>query len=235
MSKVRVLTIEQALHPLFTKEEIRLLTTNRALYNRNQNIVNIIDALINYVVNKKTPHRYTLPEFYMLMKINNKDFLCKRQKSIIKSHYNNFEHYKEVRNRKDKEESLVPATEFIPTDTFVNPIRKPDEIDLECILLKRLQLYRSAVKRKIDFNLSDEDVRELLERKTCYYTGARFTESPHYKRTVDRIDSNLGYVNGNVVACTHGVNQMKNYMLEDTRDDKFVITVQQLKKMVAKL
>lgn len=74
---------------------------------------------------------------------------------------------------------------------------------------KLINIYQSAQDRKIDFNLSFEYVRNLLEYKNCYYTGLPFTEEGILARSFDRIDSEKGYVEGNVVACTIDINGKK--------------------------
>lgn len=74
---------------------------------------------------------------------------------------------------------------------------------------KLINIYQSAQDRKIDFNLSFEYVRNLLEYKNCYYTGLPFTEEGTLARSFDRIDSEKGYVEGNVVACTIDINGKK--------------------------
>lgn len=108
------------------------------------------------------------------------------------------------------------------------------EVTLKAVLLKRLHLCLSAEKRNLEFDLNDEDVRSLLERKTCYYTGAKFNNTnPNFKRTIDRIDCSKGYIKGNVVACTHNINQIKNLILED--GGEFKLTLKQLQMFVNKL
>lgn len=74
---------------------------------------------------------------------------------------------------------------------------------------KLINIYQSAQDRKIDFNLSFEYVKKLLEYKTCYYTGVLFTEEGVNARSFDRIDSDQGYIEGNVVACTIDINGKK--------------------------
>ena len=96
---------------------------------------------------------------------------------------------------------------------------------------KKLQLMKSAQKRNLEFNLTDYDVKLLLKRKTCYYTGIEFTTLGDYHRTVDRIDNTKGYVKGNVVACTHIANQLKNELLEKT-DRKWNLGIKELYRMV---
>lgn len=84
---------------------------------------------------------------------------------------------------------------------------------------KYLQLEQSAKIRGKEFNLSLVDVKNLLKRKTCYYTKKRFELEGDMSLTIDRLDSELGYVKGNVVACTHWANQMKNALFEDDRSE----------------
>lgn len=77
------------------------------------------------------------------------------------------------------------------------------------IATKLLQLQTSAKSRGIDFNLSLKTVKQLLSRKTCHYTGVKFQPGTNFQRTIDRVDNNKGYVDGNVVACTRYINQLK--------------------------
>ena len=87
---------------------------------------------------------------------------------------------------------------------------------------KFLSVRTNAEQRGLDFDLSLRDVRRLLSRKTCYYTGKRMTTArgePEEatrpdKLTFDRVDNKLGYVKGNVVACCHAANQLKQMIFE---------------------
>lgn len=74
---------------------------------------------------------------------------------------------------------------------------------------KMLQLNQSASSRKLGFDLSFRTVKFLLSQKKCYYTGIEFEETGPNSRSIDRIDSSLGYVEGNVVACTVDINGKK--------------------------
>ena len=74
---------------------------------------------------------------------------------------------------------------------------------------KLLQLKQSADSRGIEFDLSFHTVKRLLTARKCYYTGVIFEESGLYSRSIDRVDSSLGYQDGNVVACTVDINQKK--------------------------
>lgn len=81
--------------------------------------------------------------------------------------------------------------------------------DIE-VAKKMINIHQSAADRKLEFNLSFEYVKRLLEYKTCYYTGKTFTEEGSESRSFDRIDSDLGYIEGNVVSCTIDINGKKS-------------------------
>ena len=93
-------------------------------------------------------------------------------------------------------------------------------IDIEFenkIAIKWQNLKSNAEERELEFFLSLQDVRKLLSKKCCYYTGTLMDDEPHKgdsinpaRRTIDRVDSSKGYVQGNVVACCHRINQLKS-------------------------
>jgi hypothetical protein len=81
--------------------------------------------------------------------------------------------------------------------------------DLE-VAKKMIKIFQSAVDRKLEFDLSFITVKKLLQEPKCYYTGKKFEENGVYARSFDRVDSDLGYVEGNVVACTVDINSKKS-------------------------
>jgi 5-methylcytosine-specific restriction endonuclease McrA len=93
------------------------------------------------------------------------------------------------------------------------------------IRVQHLRYIKSAVKRGIEWRLSPEEFLTIT-KKDCTYCGSppRIYESkPNYGkgRTVktlmngiDRLDSSLGYVTGNVVPCCGTCNKMKMAMDE---------------------
>lgn len=70
-----------------------------------------------------------------------------------------------------------------------------------------MEIYKDARKRDKIFNLSYEYVVELLIGN-CKYCGISG------KLGIDRIDSNLGYIEGNVVSCCKTCNFAKRTMTE---------------------
>ena len=86
------------------------------------------------------------------------------------------------------------------------------------IAQKYKNLVQSARSRNKEFNLTFNDVKKLIDRKTCYYTKVKFNNNdPRYVRTIDRKNASLGYVRGNVVACTHQANSLKEHLFESPR------------------
>jgi len=77
------------------------------------------------------------------------------------------------------------------------------------------QYITSAMKRDIGFNLSFQEFREKLE-SNCYYCGSppankkkKKDGSFFYYSGIDRINNNIGYVDGNVVSCCITCNKAK--------------------------
>ena len=93
-------------------------------------------------------------------------------------------------------------------------IVKSNISDVE-VAKKLINIYQSAQDRKLQFNLSFEYVRKMLEYKTCYYTNKIFTEDGPFARSFDRVDSDKGYIEGNVVACTVDINGKKSNLSFD--------------------
>jgi hypothetical protein len=100
----------------------------------------------------------------------------------------------------------------------MSELKTPVEVETETddktsdyyIAKKLVQLKQSADSRGIPFKLSFKTVKRLLTAKKCYYTGRSFAASGLNGRSVDRVDSSIGYVEGNVVPCTVDINQKKS-------------------------
>lgn len=91
---------------------------------------------------------------------------------------------------------------------------KPVISDVE-VAKKLVNIHSSAQSRNLEFNLTFECVKKLLEYTTCYYTNVPFTEDGPNARSFDRVDNEKGYVVGNVVACTVDINGKKNNLSID--------------------
>lgn len=80
--------------------------------------------------------------------------------------------------------------------------------DIE-IAKKMINLHQSASSRNLEFDLSFETVKQLISNTHCFYTEREFEENGKFAMSVDRLDPNRGYVEGNVVACTVDINAKK--------------------------
>lgn len=89
-----------------------------------------------------------------------------------------------------------------------------NEIYTDLELAKRFVNHaRSAKDRGIEFNLSFKKFRQLMKAKRCYYTGIIFekdTQDQNKLRSIDRVDSSIGYIDSNVVVCTAQINSFKS-------------------------
>jgi hypothetical protein len=122
-----------------------------------------------------------------------------------------------IEDKPQPTEQRTPPTEQRPHNTEQRPTliqNKTFISDVE-VAKKLINIYQSAQDRKLQFNLSFEYVRKMLEYKTCYYTNKLFTEDGPNARSFDRVDSDKGYVEGNVVACTIDINGKKSNLSFD--------------------
>jgi hypothetical protein len=89
---------------------------------------------------------------------------------------------------------------------------EPSDVE---VAKKLINIFQSAADRKLEFNLSFESVKTLLKFQTCYYTGKKFDNEGPYARSIDRIDSSKGYIEGNVVSCTIDINGKKSNLSDE--------------------
>ena len=84
------------------------------------------------------------------------------------------------------------------------------------------RIKRDAKKRGYIFGLTKEYVREL-NKQPCYYCGVLESNTCSHPRKngvyryngIDRVDSSIGYINGNVVSCCQVCNNAKGVMNTD--------------------
>lgn len=84
----------------------------------------------------------------------------------------------------------------------------------------------SSRARKIAFELSMGDIRELLKTEYCAYTGIKLThtESHSVKQlatdfTLERVDCSKGYTKENTIAVCHAANAAKNTFEQRFREE----------------
>lgn len=75
---------------------------------------------------------------------------------------------------------------------------------------KLKQIRCSALSRHKDFNLTEEYVKNILDQKTCAYSGETFGKDSPNIMTFERVDNDLGYVLGNVVPVKNKYNSRRS-------------------------
>ena len=69
---------------------------------------------------------------------------------------------------------------------------------------RRYTVLKSGAKRRnLDFNLTFDDYELTFYNKPCFYCGTLNTG-------IDRLNSNEGYIDNNIVSCCWDCNEMKN-------------------------
>ena len=91
-------------------------------------------------------------------------------------------------------------------------------------LLKKSSHCKRHRSKILEYNLTADYIKELLLKQEYkdYYTGLIPESYEDY--SIDRIDSNLGYIEGNIVITTNRVNAAKNDM-----------TIEEFKKLISDL
>ena len=99
--------------------------------------------------------------------------------------------------------------------------------DINLYVKRLLPAIRCRAKEDgLDFNLTADYLVQLWQEQggLCYYMGTQMDlqaatsdrKSPHIDfPSVDMVDPAIGYVTGNVVWCTWGINRMKNNLTKD--------------------
>ena len=65
-----------------------------------------------------------------------------------------------------------------------------------------------------DFDITFSFLKRLKSRKTCQYTGMRFDDGEN-SLSIERVDSDKGYTQNNVVAVSERINKAKNNFTYD--------------------
>lgn len=141
----------------------------------------------------------------------------------------------EIQQKPKKEKKVSPPTPKISQEKYVY------EKDFDYLIASRyMYLRKSAIERNKEFNLTLDDVRDLISTEFCAYTGIKLSESntPDGEkdnpclRTIDRLDPDKGYIKGNVYAVCLGVNTLKEKLFETTTPCNMNIGLDNILNMV---
>lgn len=117
---------------------------------------------------------------------------------------------------------------FIGIDNELNQVKFDTYVSLK-LLHKSIQ----CAQRGIEFSLTFADMKRLLSRKKCYYSGITLTMEGKHSLSLDRIDDKKGYEPSNVVACSVYINNLKNELLENKEKTRELSNAE-LKKVLSK-
>lgn len=101
----------------------------------------------------------------------------------------------------------------------------------EHVARKYVQTAENARRKGLEFTLTLVDMRRLVRRKTCFYTGISFEkfdpkgvsrQADMRRLSLDRIDNSKGYTRENTVACCKVVNYLKNELVESKSSPKYL-------------
>lgn len=104
-------------------------------------------------------------------------------------------------------------------------------IDLVCAIADKFRnLAFSARSRGIKFDLTLDDVQNIILTNRCYYSNVEFDGKNNIK-SVDRLDNKKGYVSDNIVVCTRKINEFKNELIE-SKSQRLFNNIHDLKRFV---
>jgi hypothetical protein len=99
--------------------------------------------------------------------------------------------------------------------------------------------YRNILKRNHEVGVTVDDLKEQWENQdgVCKFSGVKLVlstytkinKNPIYAASLDRIDSNKGYIKGNIRWVSRAINWMKNDMSDDMVDQLINIIVENKK------
>lgn len=92
-----------------------------------------------------------------------------------------------------------------------NQYRKKESVQARYYFL---EYTRNAKKRKINFDLLEQDFSNFIN-KNCYYCNVKLEQI-----RLDRLDNNLGYTKDNVVPCCKSCNFLKGSLSYNEFMDK---------------
>ena len=125
----------------------------------------------------------------------------------------------------------------IPKEPKISTIQKELTDIIAC--RRYVQMYDNAKERGIDFQLTVTDLKRLLRKTKCHYTGLLFDHSnPDFRPSFDRVDNSKPYTKENVVVCMTAVNKLKNDLLENEgalflgKPDLLLKTIQNICKTI---
>lgn len=119
-----------------------------------------------------------------------------------------------VKSRLEKEyPHLVEESSHCKED-LSSEFEKPFDVRLAELYLYKFQ---SCQERGIEWALSLSDLKRLMKRKKCAYSGLAF-DNGNMRATLERIDSSQGYTKENTIVVGRKFNHIKGMLFENPRN-----------------
>tara|TARA_R110000796_G_scaffold159388_3_gene276185 strand:- start:11092 stop:11433 length:342 start_codon:yes stop_codon:yes gene_type:complete len=85
------------------------------------------------------------------------------------------------------------------------------DIDDLYVCKKMIKISHSGNSRNIEVKLTFNALKKVMKTRKCFFTGVllNFEENDANQLTIDRLDNDKGYIDGNIVACSKEFNQIK--------------------------
>jgi len=133
---------------------------------------------------------------------------------------------KKPENKSHLKKVRKPFTSSGPRHTA---LKTPQEF-LNSSMKEYIRRFKTRSKRKVRYGEVEVTIEHLVEvwnlqQGKCYFTdvalvlprdGDYSTVSPNFKASVDRIDNEKGYINGNVRFVSHSTNNLRNSMSDES-------------------
>lgn len=102
----------------------------------------------------------------------------------------------------------------------------------EYVKYKLDSLYKSATKRWLRFDISQEHLSKIMLEKSCVYTKLPITLEWKDNLSIDRFDNTKWYIDGNIIPCRCWINEKKWDMTLDELKEYMPIVYERWKKFL---
>ncbi len=209
-----------------TKEYIEKILLLHSQGLRNQEIANEVGLsrnTVQYYI-EKNGLQYNGPRKYEFEKIDENTFRCSKCKQIKPMSESRIRIHSRTKNSYRCSYCISCRSKQSIERHYSN-----FDSDEKYFDFKQKKIKSSSKKRGIKFDLSEGHLLELFKKQNgkCFYSdkplvvykGERENEDLGKFISVDRLDNNKGYVDGNVCLCLNRVNSIKSNLTEEELKD----------------
>jgi hypothetical protein len=210
-----------------TVEKISQIFSLHSQGRRNQEIAAIVGVSRNTVQYhiESNGLQYNGPRKYEFEKIGKDKFRCSKCKEIKPLSESRTRIHSKTKNHYQSSYCVSCRSKQSIEKHYEKNYKDPESF----FKYKRLRIKSAAKQRGIEFNLSENHLFDLFEKQNqkCFYSdkplivfvGERENQDLGQFISVDRLDNNKGYIDGNVCLCLNRVNSIKSNLTEQELKD----------------